>query len=169
MLRVVCTAVLIGSVFSVCSVSSVAVSSVNSVAQSTDPRPDFSTFVEGLRADALARGISEATVDRALTGLEPSPSVIERDQTQAEAVLTVDQYVARRLTRPFVRTARRMAAKHEALLRRVSSEYGVSARVIVSSGAWNRTSGGSAACGQPFRRSRRWRGKEDEGRSSAGS
>ena len=60
--------------------------------------------MEGLRADALARGVSAATVDLALNGLEPSPTVIERDRSQAEIVLTVDQYVARRLTRPFVRT-----------------------------------------------------------------
>jgi membrane-bound lytic murein transglycosylase B len=127
-LRVVCAAVLIGSLASVPSVNSVAVA----VAQPTDPRPDFPTFVAGVRTDALARGISEATVDRALTGLEPSPSVIERDQTQTEAVLTVDQYLSRRLTRPLVRTARQMAARHDALLRRVSAEYGVPARVIVS-------------------------------------
>jgi membrane-bound lytic murein transglycosylase B len=101
-------------------------------AQLTEPRPDFPTFVEGLRTDALARGISAATVDRALTGLEPSPTVIERDQTQAEVVLTVDQYVARRLTRSFVRTARQMATKHDALLRRVSTQYGVPARVVVA-------------------------------------
>ena len=66
----------------------------------------------GLRLDALARGISATTVDRALTDLEPSPTVIERDQTQAEFVLSVDDYVARRLTRPFVRTARQNATKH---------------------------------------------------------
>ena len=40
--------------------------------------------------------------------------MIERDQTQAEIVLTVDQYVARRLTRPFVRTAREMTTRHQA-------------------------------------------------------
>ncbi len=70
---------------------------------STVQRLDFPAFVETLRADALARGISEATVTRALNNLEPSPSVIQRDQSQAELVLTIDQYLARRLTRPFVR------------------------------------------------------------------
>ncbi len=96
------------------------------------PRADFSAFVEGLRVDALARGVSAATVDRALAGLEPSPTVIERDQSQAEDVLTVDQYLARRLTRPFIRTARDMARRHRTLLRRVGAEYGVPPRIVVA-------------------------------------
>jgi membrane-bound lytic murein transglycosylase B len=96
------------------------------------PRLEFPAFVETLRADALARGITEATVNRALNNLEPSPTVIARDQSQAELVLTVDQYIARRLTRPFVRTARQMSMKHQALLKRVAAAYGVPPRVIVS-------------------------------------
>ncbi len=95
-------------------------------------RLDFPAFVQGLRADALARGISAATVERALTGLEPSPSVIERDQTQAEAVFSLEAYLARRLTRAFVRTAVQNAARHKALLNRVRAKYGVPARYIVA-------------------------------------
>jgi membrane-bound lytic murein transglycosylase B len=102
------------------------------VAAPEPARQEFPTFVEGLRAEALARGVSAATIDQALTGLEPSPTVIERDRTQAEIVLSVDQYVARRLTRAFVRTAREMSVRHQALLKRVASEYGVPPRVIVA-------------------------------------
>lgn len=95
-------------------------------------RDDFPTFVERLRSDAIARGISAAMVDRALSGLEPSPTVIERDQTQAEVVLSVDEYLARRLTRPMVRTARANAAKHNVLLQRVSKAYGVPLQYIIA-------------------------------------
>ena len=100
--------------------------------QEPDSRPPFPEFVEGLKADALARGVSAAVVERALTGLEPSLTVIARDQTQAEVVLTVDQYLSRRLTRALVRTARQMAVRHQPLLTKISDAYGVPARVIVS-------------------------------------
>ena len=93
---------------------------------------DFATFMAALRVDALARGISQTTVERALTDLEPSPTVIERDQTQAEIVLSVDEYVARRLTRPMIRTARQNASKHSALLKRVSVKYGVPSHYVVA-------------------------------------
>jgi membrane-bound lytic murein transglycosylase B len=100
--------------------------------QEPDRRPPFPEFVEGLKADALARGVSAAVVERALAGLEPSATVIERDQTQAELVLTVDQYLKRRLTPAIVRTARQMAVRHKALLDTVGKAYGVSPRVIVA-------------------------------------
>jgi membrane-bound lytic murein transglycosylase B len=100
-------------------------------AATVDP-VDFAAFLEGVRADALARGISATTVDRALVGLTPSPTVIERDRSQAEVVLSIEQYIARRLTAPFVRSGREMAVRHEGLLGRVSSHYGVPSRVIVA-------------------------------------
>jgi membrane-bound lytic murein transglycosylase B len=93
---------------------------------------DFPSFLESVRVAALARGLSPDTVHRALRDLEPNPTVIERDRTQAEVVLTVDQYLQRRLTPPLVRTARQMATKHRRLLTEVGDAYGVSPRVIVS-------------------------------------
>ena len=93
---------------------------------------DFQVFVEALRTEAIERGISEDTVKAALTDLEPSPTVIERDQSQAEIVLTVDRYLARRLTRPMVRNARLHASKHKALLARVHEKYGVSPKFVVA-------------------------------------
>ena len=95
-------------------------------------RIDFPAFVESLRTEALARGISEPTVSQALNNLEPSPSVIQSDRSQAEIVLTVDQYLSRRLTRPLIRKAQQMASKHRSVLDRVSTTYGVPSRVIVS-------------------------------------
>jgi membrane-bound lytic murein transglycosylase B len=95
-------------------------------------RLDFPVFVERLRVEAAERGISEETIRLALTTLEPSASVIERDQTQAEIVLSIDHYVARRLTRPVIRTARANATKHKALLARVQDKYGVPPRFIVA-------------------------------------
>jgi membrane-bound lytic murein transglycosylase B len=94
--------------------------------------PDFPAYVASLKEEALLRGISPEVVDRALTDLEPSPTVIQRDQTQAEVVLTIDQYLERRLTRRIVRTARQMATTHRTLLARVGREYGVPPRVLVA-------------------------------------
>lgn len=112
--------------------------SMTSPAQATPmPTPtaapsDFPTFLETVRADALQRGISEQTVTAALTGLEPEPTVVNRDRAQAEIVLTVDEYLRRRLTRPFVRTGREMAVKHRDVLTQVSAQYGVQSKYLVA-------------------------------------
>ncbi len=95
-------------------------------------RPEFAAFVAQLKEQALAKGVSAATVEAALTGLEPLEVVVERDRTQAETVLTIDQYIDRRLTRRFVRTARQQAAAHRRLLAQVSKKYGPPSSLLVA-------------------------------------
>ncbi len=95
-------------------------------------RPEFSEFLAELKSKATALGIRSDTVELALTGLEPLEVVVERDRTQAETVLTIDQYLQRRLTRSFVRTAKEKATTHRAVLRKVSATYGPPARLIVA-------------------------------------
>jgi len=96
-------------------------------------RPSFSDFVEQLRDQAAARGIAPSTIDAALAaGLEPLPVVVERDRSQAETVLTVEQYLRRRLTKSFVATARTMTETHRRVLGQVSARYGLPSRVIVA-------------------------------------
>lgn len=92
----------------------------------------FGRFLQTLRDEAVAAGIAPAVATEALDGLTPLPVVISRDRSQAETVLTVDQYVRRRLTPAFVRTTRRMAARHRPLLTRVERTYGVPGRIVVA-------------------------------------
>jgi membrane-bound lytic murein transglycosylase B len=75
------------------------------------PTVPFADWLADLRKEALARGITERTVEAALTGLEPIPVVVERDKTQPERTLTIDQYLKRRVDRKTVRTAREMARR----------------------------------------------------------
>jgi membrane-bound lytic murein transglycosylase B len=101
-------------------------------AQEPATRPSFDAWLASTRQEALARGISEGTVAKALDGLEPLPVVVERDRTQAETVLTVDQYVRRRLTPRFVRTANERASAERATLKAVATRYGVQPRFLVA-------------------------------------
>jgi membrane-bound lytic murein transglycosylase B len=95
-------------------------------------QPPFEEWLSGVRAEALALGIGEATVDRALAGLEPVPIVIERDRTQAELVQTLDQYLAQRVSNRVVQTARTMRRNHREVLQQVSEKYGVPVGILVS-------------------------------------
>ena len=101
-------------------------------APAEEARPEFSTFVAQLKEQALAAGVSAATVDAALNNLEPLEVVVERDRSQAEVVLTIDQYVSRRLTRSFVRTAVDRKREHRQSLAAIAKKYGVSSSVLVA-------------------------------------
>jgi len=96
------------------------------------PEQTFAEWLLAFRAEASAQGISDETLDAALAGLEPVPVVIERDRTQAELVLTLEEYLQRRLTAKTITTARAMAKQHHDVLSRVSSKYGVPPGIIVA-------------------------------------
>ena len=108
----------------------------------TPPRPDapalpidrqaFATWLAEVRAEALMRGVRQATVNAAFDGVEPVEKVLERDRTQAEFALSLDDYLKRRLTRLTVRTARTMATRYKAVLARAGKAYGIDPRVLVA-------------------------------------
>ncbi|MGE3955436.1 MAG: lytic transglycosylase domain-containing protein [Vicinamibacterales bacterium] len=98
-------------------------------------RPSFAEFLDGIRAEARARGVSDAVIESALSGIEePMPVVLERDRTQAETVLTLETYISRQLTVRRIRTGREMVARYRAALDAVAAKYGVPARIIA--GIW---------------------------------
>jgi peptidoglycan lytic transglycosylase B len=95
-------------------------------------QPSFEEWLRGVRAEAVTRGIREATLDSALTGLEPVETVIQRDRSQAEIVQTLDHYLAQRISKKVVQTAQTMRKKHETVLKEVSERYGVPQGILVS-------------------------------------
>jgi membrane-bound lytic murein transglycosylase B len=96
-------------------------------------QPSFSEWLNGVRAEALARGIRQEIVDQALGGLdEPLADAIESDRAQPETELSLEAYIARHVRPSTIRTGRRMLQSNRALLNRVSRTYGVPAPVIVA-------------------------------------
>lgn len=95
-------------------------------------RPLFAEWLQQFRAEAEASGISAATLDNALNGLEPLPIVIERDRTQRELTVSVRDYVKGRVTKTVIRKAREAVRRHRALLRRIQREYGVPPETLVA-------------------------------------
>lgn len=94
--------------------------------------PSFDVWLQDVREEALAKGISAATVKAALTDVTPVAQILERDRTQAEFTETLRQYVTRRVTPAAVRLGRRRAADHRRLLTRLEARYGVPGRVVVA-------------------------------------
>ncbi|MEQ1909106.1 MAG: lytic murein transglycosylase [Vicinamibacterales bacterium] len=115
--------------------SSATVPSSSSTTTETDSRPSFTEWLDGVRAEALSRGIRPEVTEQALADVtEPVPVVIERDRSQAEAVLSLEAYVTRQLTPERVRTGRQMVAKYKSTLDKVTTTYGVPSSIV--GGIW---------------------------------
>jgi membrane-bound lytic murein transglycosylase B len=112
---------------------------LNAQAQEMAPVPPpatrqrFPEWLADLRAEALTRGIRPEIVDSALAAVEePVESVLDRDRSQAEFTLQLDQYLKRRLTPSLVRTAQAMLVRHRTLLTTIGAQYGVPPRIVVA-------------------------------------
>ncbi len=92
----------------------------------------FPEWLQGLREEALARGISPSTVAAALSDVAPVTQILERDRTQAEFKETLSQYLSRRVGAPAVRLGRSTHRKHANVLGRVEAAYGVPTQVLVA-------------------------------------
>jgi peptidoglycan lytic transglycosylase B len=106
---------------------------VLALALSQDTRPSFSEWLEGVRTEAIARGVKAEIVNEALAGVEePLPVILERDRAQAETVFSLEQYIARRLTPKLIANGREAYTHNRELLDEVSSAYNVPARIIAA-------------------------------------
>ncbi len=100
-----------------------------------ESRPSFAEWLDGVRSEAFTRGIRQEIVDEALAEIdEPLPVVLERDRSQAETILSIEEYLRRQISAARVRTGREMMSRHKSTLDSVADTYGVPARIIA--GIW---------------------------------
>ncbi|MFZ5482857.1 MAG: lytic murein transglycosylase [Pseudomonadota bacterium] len=107
-----------------------------SVLAETDPpgtEPDpFQTWLAEFRREAASRGLSEATLNRALDGLQPIPKLLEYDRRQPEFLETFRDYLAKRVNDGRLAHGLAQFETHGALLREVEQRFGVPAQVLVA-------------------------------------
>ena len=97
-----------------------------------DNQQDFDDWLKDLRVEALDKGIRPATLDAALTGIQPIPRVIELDRKQPEFTLTFAQYLERVVPVSRQNKARDRFKTHKQLLDEIGKKYGVQPRFIVA-------------------------------------
>jgi membrane-bound lytic murein transglycosylase B len=93
---------------------------------------DFATWLADFRRDAAAQGISNDTLDAALTGITPVERVIVLDNRQPEFLSTFSDYLNKRVTASRVANGQAKLTEHAALLDAVEQKYGVSKFVLVA-------------------------------------
>lgn len=98
-------------------------------AQASD---DFARWLDELRAEAAGKGVSQATLNAALTDVRPIERVIELDRRQPEFTETFWNYLNKRVTPGRVAKGRKLLKQHHTLLKRIEREFGVPPRYLVA-------------------------------------
>ena len=120
-------------------------------AAATDPAPSapslgaFRTFLDRLRPDALARGISTAVFDAAFAGMTPDPAVAALTRRQPEEVKSTGAYLAAQVTSARIEPGRAMAARWASDLAAIEQKTGVPRSIVVA--IWGLESGYGNATG----------------------
>lgn len=104
----------------------------SAAAESAEPGITFESWLADLRTQALAEGVSQATLDRALAGLAPIERVVELDRRQPEFTLSFWRYLGNAVTETRIARGRALLEQHRDLLRRVEERYGVQPRFLVA-------------------------------------
>lgn len=92
----------------------------------------FAVWREGLRPEARARGVSDATFDAAFQGVRVNRQVLDNIASQPEFVRPVWEYLDNAISDQRVARGRALLAEHRALLTRAEDRYGVPAEIVVA-------------------------------------
>jgi lytic murein transglycosylase len=92
---------------------------------------DFGAWLEGIKQEAAAQGISQATIQSALSGLSPDPTVISRDHAQGVFRQTFEQFSGR-MVPPRLQKGAKLLKQYGPVFSRIEQQFGVPGAVIVA-------------------------------------
>lgn len=100
-------------------------------AQAYDP-VSFASWSDGVKQKAIAKGISQQTVDNVLGDLTFIPKTIELDRKQPEGTITFAKYKTRTLSQTRIDKGRKMMVKYADILDKISKQYNVQPQYIIA-------------------------------------
>lgn len=93
---------------------------------------DFAAFVAELKAEALAQGLPQATVDGLFAGVRQDPAVIRADRSQGVFQRDFIDFSRRLISQDRIDNGRRLSAQYDGVFARIENEYGVPRGVLLA-------------------------------------
>lgn len=103
----------------------------NDTQELSDSR-SFEEFLTDIRTQALDKGISKTTLDKAFDNLKPNPRVIKFDRTQAEFSQNFWRYLSSRVSEYRLKKGAKKLKQHQQELQENYKKYGVPPHIIVA-------------------------------------
>ena len=93
---------------------------------------DFGTWLAGFERQALAAGISQGTLNAALSGVTPSAAVLKLDRKQGYFKQSFEKYRAKRVTAAHIRIGKEHLKRSAAFFAKLEKRFGVPAPILVA-------------------------------------
>ena len=106
----------------------------------------FECFLQELRPDAQARGVSQSVFDAAFANISPDPQVLALANSAPEYIRPAGTYIGSRISASMIASARQHAGRLSDTLDRIEQQYGVEREILVS--VWAIESGFGAVKGK---------------------
>lgn len=95
-------------------------------------KPSFEQYVEGLKAEAIAKGYATEFVEQSFKDVKYLKRVVSADKNQPEFKETLDTYLPKRVSDWKIKKARQAYKDNLPLLKKIGEQFGVQPRFIVS-------------------------------------
>src|SRR5580704_348309 len=92
---------------------------------------DFGAWLQGVKTDAAAAGVSQHTIQSALAGVTYDPSIIARDHAQGVFRQSFEQFSGR-MVPPRLARAQSLLQQYAPIFSRIQAQFGVPGAVIVA-------------------------------------
>lgn len=102
------------------------------ISTTTLAQPNWNTWVQQLRTEALAQGIQPQLFDQVFVGLTPMQQTLNLEKSQPESRITFAQYRKTRGDNYRIQLGRRQRHQYQTLLNSLEQQYGVSPCIIMS-------------------------------------
>ncbi|MCZ8043495.1 MAG: lytic murein transglycosylase [Beijerinckiaceae bacterium] len=102
------------------------------IASAASAQGSFQSCLSGLRGEAAAKGVSGATFDRAMAGVEPDMKIIEAMNNQPEFKTPIWDYLGTLVDEEKVAEGRAMMRQHAAVLGAAEQRFGVDRHTIAA-------------------------------------
>ena len=100
--------------------------------ESSQADAGFQRWLPGMRARAVAQGISGSTFDRAVRGVRYDPEVIRRDLHQSEFTQTIWEYLDSAASDTRVKNGKAALQENRRTLEAIEARFGVEKEVVVA-------------------------------------
>ena len=93
---------------------------------------EWDNWLTIIKKEALDKGISQNTISKHLSNVQPQSKIIMRDRCQPESTITLNEYLYYRVDKSRIIAGKNMLIEHKEILNEISDYFNIQPRFIIA-------------------------------------